>query len=1125
MAGGTFRFKPFADSNVDDGLRSEHAIVSQWVQEALATVGPDGWYRDVEMKSLPGGRAILDSAPDEARRLALAALVQVRHWDAETERLRSQAADEFERVNVHLRPGWKDVWGPRRQAEAVIAALTRRSLPFDQTDLLAFLDWCNGCSRLSTHFAPVGNITRTIQRYMANHPLGPELSDALRKFATRLREAYDKDAKRHATAIEQLCAPASENLNVDTPPIQPSQCRPVQPGPAGNPAILDVLKKYLGVAANAAPAATREIGLDHFMLRDDSPLAAEHELLSQLFPEVIGKVGYNDPDLKQTRVGKQVLSMEDAARGRMLLAAAERDVSGLLARIDLSDHRSWQSRSAVAGIVPQIARLSFTLDRDGTFDFLLFVASRVTATNRSKYSDAIERLLDQVEGLAIETPLTQGERFALYRLRASLVVGPPLGTASPDVSRLSALIGDGTTFFLAPGEAWTDRLNVDLTELPPDRRDAWIALLKHLLTANTARPSAKWLKGTSKVVAAIGEKAFTEALLKWFPLVSKGRTLRRTPAFSHDSRTAADVMNEENAVALRGLLWLAPTLKRKDELLREVAAVAASAYRKVPGVGPRAVKVGNAAVYALSEIATAQAVGHLAMLKVRVRFGSAQKEIEKAFNTSAEALGLPRDEIEEMGVPSYGMEEVGLRREEFADGFAAELRVDGRDVDLVWLRPDGKPQKSIPAGVKANQNDELKELQGAAKDIAAMLPAQAERIDQAFLQQKRWNLAGWRERYLDHPLVGAIARRLIWTFRHAAGLQAGIWHEHRIVGMDDKPVEMPADAEVELWHPIGRPMDEVIAWRTWLERNQVRQPFKQAHREVYLLTDAERRTGTYSNRFAAHILRQHQFNALCAARGWRNKLRLMVDDSYPPATRELPNWGLRAEFWIEAIGDAYGQDTNDSGAYLRIATDQVRFYRPAAASNLAHAGGGGYVNLAANPGNDNVNAPLPLDQVPPLVLSEILRDVDLFVGVASVGNDPTWQDGGPEGRYRTYWQNFSFGELSETANTRRAVLERLLPRLTKIRDRCTLSDRFLVVLGELRTYKIHLGSGNILMEPNNQYLCIVPSRSSSNGVAADVFLPFEGDATLSVILSKAFLLAADRKITDATITRQITMRT
>ena len=44
----------------------------------------------------------------------------------------------------------------------------------------------------------------------------------------------------------------------------------------------------------------------------------------------------------------------------------------------------------------------------------------------------------------------------------------------------------------------------------------------------------------------------------------------------------------------------------------------------------------------------------------------------------------------------------------------------------------------------------------------------------------------------------------------------------------------------------------------------------------------------------------------------------------------------------------------------------------------------------------------------------------------------------------------------------------------RIASQCTLSDRFLVVRGKLHTYKIHLGTGNILMEPNDQYLCIVP---------------------------------------------------
>ncbi len=682
--------------------------------------------------------------------------------------------------------------------------------------------------------------------------------------------------------------------------------------------------------------------------------------------------------------------------------------------------------------------------------------------------------------------------------------------------RLTRLINDGENFYLAAGEVWSDAVNVEMTRMKPSRAQRWVALLKHALTATTARPSAKWLATAGTLVNAIEGEEVSQTLARWLPLVTRGQSIRKLADYAGDTRGAGDVMNEENANALRGLLWIIPTTTRSNELTRALTSVALSAYKKVPGIGPRAVKVGNAAVFALSELKSTEAVGQLAMLKVRVKFGTAQKEIEKAFTTAAEALGMPRDQIEEMGVPSYGMEEVGLRREQFGE-YRAELRVNGSDAALSWFDAKGKALKSVPAKVKSDHKDELKELQEALKDVQSMLPAQRDRLDSLFLLEKSWAWDEWRERYLNHPLIGPISRRLIWCVDGAPALF-----------LDGNPTDVRGvalapenSARITLWHPVGCSIDEITAWRRRLEELQVTQPFKQAHREVYLLTDAERNTRIYSNRFAAHILRQHQFNALCAARGWKNRLRLLVDDSYPPASKELASWGLRAEFWIEGIGDDYGTDTNESGVYLRLSTDQVRFYRPPAAQNLAHAGGGGYTSNAGGPGQDDINEPLPLEEIPALVFSEVMRDVDLFVGVASVGNDPTWQDGGPEGRYREYWHGYSFGELSATATTRKQVLERLVPRL-KIADRSSFSDRFLIVRGQLRTYKIHLGSGNILMEPNDQYLCIVPD-ARARATREDLFLPFEGDATLSIILSKALLLGDDTKISDPTITRQINM--
>jgi hypothetical protein len=59
------------------------------------------------------------------------------------------------------------------------------------------------------------------------------------------------------------------------------------------------------------------------------------------------------------------------------------------------------------------------------------------------------------------------------------------------------------------------------------------------------------------------------------------------------------------------------------------------------------------------------------------------------------------------------------------------------------------------------------------------------------------------------------------------------------------------------------------------------------------------------------------------------------------------------------------------------------------------------------------------------------------------------------------------------------------------------------------------------MEPNDQYLCIVPGRGVAENMNGKIFLPFEGDNMLAIILSKVFLLADDKNIKGSTITRHL----
>ena len=654
--------------------------------------------------------------------------------------------------------------------------------------------------------------------------------------------------------------------------------------------------------------------------------------------------------------------------------------------------------------------------------------------------------------------------------------------------RVEELLGLDISLPFDPKDPWTTGIRTDIEA--SKHHEAWrdLVLLCAAIPGSASKPSARWSKSVFALLEQIGETQFAKHATRWLDAL-----VDDWPKKVHESLA-------------RGLCWCSGLVASPPATLaRALSRVAEAGYVK-----QRAPGVANAALKALGDLETDDGVTQLAIAQTRVRNRSGKKQVEKAQAAAAAARGVDPDEFEELGVPTFGFTAPGVLEETFGDETAVVEVANTSRVKIVWRKPNGNIQKSVPASVRREQADALKALRARVRDIQKMLRAQRERIDRMFLDPRSWSLEVWRERYLDHPLVGIIARRLIWRFQYGKTIRTGIDQDGALVDAKGKTLAPHARSKVSLWHPLDGTTKEALAWRSWIETNAVTQPFKQAHREIYLLTDAERETRRYSNRFAAHIVRQHQLNALCAVRGWKHQTHMR--NTYDPVEvthRVLAHWKLRAEYWADTV-------VVDSG-YVEpaqyLSTDQVRFLPADSETTCALTDGSGWRSADVDS--------LPLEKVPPLVFSEILRDVDLFVGAASVGNDPEWQDGGLEGlrgQHRDYWELFSFGELGQTAQTRREVLERLVPQL-KIADRCTFEGRYLVVQGDRHRYRIHIGSSNVLIDGQSQYLCIV-SRGLDPQVDR-IALPFEGDYTLALILSKAFLLANDTKIEKQSILRQL----
>ena len=662
--------------------------------------------------------------------------------------------------------------------------------------------------------------------------------------------------------------------------------------------------------------------------------------------------------------------------------------------------------------------------------------------------------------LASSLPMTPELRQALEKMRSNRMLEPGQGL-SVVARRLDEMLNarDESAPFQPAGK-WTARI---AAEIDP----AWRAVLEAGTELSGSEASGKWRHAAEDRMKAIGREAFRTTALRWLEIGPSPDT----------PGTQAPIKESDYQ---RGLLW-SLTGFNDAEMCASLARFAEQCLKKIPMIGAVSQKSGNACIRVLAAMNGMEPVSQLARLAMRVKYQTAQRLVQEALEEAAQRQGIRRDQLAEITVPDFGLGADGIRNEQLG-GTSVQLDDAGC---IAYFSSDGKPLKSAPEALKRDFADDLKELKQTAKEIAVMRAAHTTRIERLLLSQREIPVSAWRTSYLDHPLLASVARNLIWQSSSGA---TAIWHEGRL--LEWSGAEVSPGETVRLWHPVNADAQTVLSWRCWLEDRHIRQPFKQAHREVYLLTDAERATQTYSHRFAGHILKQHQFAALCEQRGWQ--FRLMGQwDSHNNAEFDLPQFELRAEFTADFPRD---EAVSGHAIYLYLATDRLRFM------------------------DRLTSLPRELNSIPQAVFSEVMRDADLFVGVASIGNDPLWgqQDPAPFGHY---WGTFSFGELSAAAEQRRDVIVRMLPQLA-IRDRCSLEGHFLIVRGDRATYKIHLGSSNVLIEPGSRYLCIVRGPATAK-VPDKLFLPFESDGMLSLILSKAFMLAADAKITDPSITRQL----
>ncbi|NBH71407.1 DUF4132 domain-containing protein [Clostridiaceae bacterium] len=276
---------------------------------------------------------------------------------------------------------------------------------------------------------------------------------------------------------------------------------------------------------------------------------------------------------------------------------------------------------------------------------------------------------------------------------------------------------------------------------------------------------------------------------------------------------------------------------------------------------------------------------------------------------------------------------------------------------------------------------------------------------------------------------------------------------------DGQKEELPPDGKLRIAHPLD-------LWRSgqWHEYQRylfshgIRQPFKQVFRELYVKLPEEAGQ-KYSRMFAGNQIQPGKTVGCLRGRRW-------VADYEEGLQKIYYKENIVAR--IYALADWFSPSDVEAPTLEWVEFSDRKTFQA-----------------------------LTMDQVPGLIYSEVMRDVDLAVSVAHAGGVD------PEASH-------------STIEMRRAIVEFNLP-LFGLKN-VTLSGSHAHIQGSRASYNVHLGSGSVHME-GGKMLMILPVHSQKRG---KLFLPFvDEDPKTAEIMAKIVFLAEDKKIKDPSVLRQI----
>lgn len=217
-------------------------------------------------------------------------------------------------------------------------------------------------------------------------------------------------------------------------------------------------------------------------------------------------------------------------------------------------------------------------------------------------------------------------------------------------------------------------------------------------------------------------------------------------------------------------------------------------------------------------------------IALRGKHRAVKRDAGLCMESLARDRGYGRDELEDRLVPDCALGENGGI--EGADG-RWEILLDPALKPILRKRGEAKLQKELPA---ASGDEAASRWLEIKKELRKTLRLQLVRLEEALAAGRTWRGEDYKLRILAHPLLGRLARDLLWgIYGRSGSLETAfrVSPEGELLDREDKHVAIQDDATVALAHPVELRRGECVRWGEIFADYAVAQPFPQLSRAAY----------------------------------------------------------------------------------------------------------------------------------------------------------------------------------------------------------------------------------------------------------------------------------------------------